>query len=108
MESREYKATDPLDLHENRDVLVGKSLVTKLRKLTDEEVLFGHVELFGSEMNVTFIRVEGGHGEQQAPVYDPHCRWDALVEAEPEGVFSTVEVPGFEGQYVFFVSPQME
>lgn len=94
-------------MNEARDIEVGGTLVRGLRELEGEATLLGHVDLFGHSANVFFLRVcEGECG--QAPVSDSHDRWAALTEAEPEGVFCTVEVPGHEGEWVYFVSPQME
>ena len=97
-----------LDPHVERDVVIGdETRVFDLRKLEDEETLLGRVHFCGGNAHVLFLRVEGGDEGVllQRPVRDPHGRWDAFTEAEPEGAFQTVEVPGFEGDYVFMVTP---
>lgn len=80
---------------------LGDQSVRNLRKLENEDVLLGQMNLFGRRVHVIFLRV----GEETGmPTNDPYNRWQALVESEAEGEFETIDVPGFEGQYVFFTN----
>jgi len=96
------------DPHEERSAYVGGDHVERLRKLDGEEVLSGVVYLFGRCCRAWFIRVHLGAGAELAPVCDPHDRFDVALRAEPEGPLRPIRVPGFEGEYVFFVSPGVE
>lgn len=89
---------DPIKLEENTNV--NGTLVRNLHKIEGEEVLFGTIDALGVGFYAYFIRVEERDDEQVA-VNDPYHRLDDLYALDPDaGVRPTIEVPGFEGEYV--------
>jgi hypothetical protein len=69
----------------------------------EEDTLKGTVIIFGVHHHVTLVRVHYPDGVQTG-TRDPHNRLeDILAGAEHAG--QTVEVPGFEGEWVVGVDP---
>jgi hypothetical protein len=75
-----------------------------LNKCDDEEVLHGCMYFMGILCHVYFIKVEDVNGVQTA-VNDPHCRLEDIYSLDSDGAYKTVNVLGFEGEYVLVVHP---
>jgi hypothetical protein len=82
--------------------------IRNVRKLGGEEGLKGILELCGVPHHAHFIRVrEDEQTQLQEPVEDPCDRFGDLQRAH-EGQYRTVQVPGFDGEYVVHVVPFAE
>jgi hypothetical protein len=92
---------------EERTLALGHVTIFWLRKLPDEEVLHGCVNLLGRLHHVHCIRVtEDPETREQAAVHDPEGRLDDAYVSDPDGgPFTPVAVPGFEGEYVTVILP---
>lgn len=84
--------------------LVGGYRIDNLRKLEDENVLFGRCYLGGLYHHITLIEVHHPDGVQE-PVNDPEERYIKTVGQFNDEAMATVKVPGFEGEYVLFIYP---
>jgi hypothetical protein len=79
--------------------------IENLKKVDGEESLLGQTHVFGVLFHVWFIRVKEDD-EVQVGYDDPHNRLDDIYGLDEDGgSFNTVEVPGFEGDYVMVVYP---
>jgi len=79
-------------------------LLEKLAWLQGEDVLFGCVTLFGVKHHVTIVRVMQDEMGYQVGTRDPEERLDDVLKgADCSGY--TVELPGFEGEWVLGVDP---
>ena len=79
--------------------------ITGLRQLDGEDTLLGTVYLFGVAHHAQFIRVkEDEETGEQVPTNDPEGRWEDVCWLY-EQAYQTVEVPGFEGDYVLVIHP---
>jgi hypothetical protein len=90
-------------------ISVNGTPVDDLRQLEEESVLKGTMIFCGAFCHVFFIRVhdfEEGSGVFQKAVRDPLYRLEDVCRLD-EGIsaFSTVTVPGFEGEYVVYLHP---
>jgi len=95
----------PMPLHpeDERTVIVYGTKVKGLaRNEGDGECLFGTTDIFGTRCYIHFIRVQRDEENVQQPVDDPNGRFTDLLKIDGEITFQEVEVPGFEGNYVFF------
>ncbi len=76
-----------------------------------EDLLLGRLELFGGTHHVQFLKVqevsaeEAGGKTEQMPTLDPHGHYEDLQSLHPACRYSTVKLPGFEGEYVMLVHP---
>lgn len=68
-----------------------------------EDTLKGTVILFGAYHHVTFVRVTTDDGVQVG-TRDPYARLDDILTGA-EGAGTTVEIPGFEGEWVVGLDP---
>jgi hypothetical protein len=76
-----------------------------IRPVDGEATLLGHAYVLGVLHHAWLLRVVEADGLQVA-VEDPHDRLDDLHHlAGDGGPFSTVEVPGFPGQYALVIVP---
>jgi hypothetical protein len=76
-----------------------------IREIEDEAALLGHVYFLGVLHHAWFVRVEDRDGEQVA-FNDPYNRLDDFHRLDADqGPLQTVEVPGFDGEYVLVVYP---
>lgn len=90
---------------EERSVPIGEMNIQWLKKLEDEDVLSGVTFVFGVMHHIQFIRVHDVDGVQTGTL-DPYSRLDDMYQLyEGGGAFKTVEVPGFEGEYVCCIFP---
>lgn len=69
-----------------------------------EDVLKGTVVIFGTCHHVTLVRVRNDDGCVQVGTRDPYERLEDVL-AGADGCGQTVEVPGFEGEWVVGVDP---
>ena len=68
---------------------------------------------FGGTHHVQFLKVHEApkpeaspaEGSVQQPTLDPHGHYEDLQKLYPANRYSTVRVPGFEGEYVMLVHP---
>lgn len=76
-----------------------------IRKIDDEAALLGLVYVLGVLHHAWFVQVEDRGGAQVA-VNDPYNRLDDFYRLDVDaGPFQTVEVPGFDGEYVLVMYP---
>jgi len=76
----------------------------KLTWLEGEDVLLGCIILLNVRHHVTLVRVHTVDGMQE-PTRDPHGRLEDILAGDYDGVPETVELPGFEGEWVLGVDP---
>lgn len=110
----DLQINQPLRLHswEPRAIRYGGLIIEGLRCLGGpdddpedaEQCLLGHAEILGIDAYVYFIRVIDDPVDGQTPIGDPHGRFEVLRVADT-CAYGTCKVPGFEGEYVFFIHP---
>lgn len=77
-----------------------------LRWLNEEDCLLGTVFIFGVPHHVTFVRVHFNVDDVLEATNDPHKRLDDILsDSDYDGTPQTVELPGFEGEWVIGVDP---
>ena len=81
------------------------SYIEGIRQIEGEAALLGSVYILGVLHHAWFVRVEDRDGEQ-VTVDDPYGRLEDFYRLDADaGPFQTVEVPGFEGEYVLVIYP---
>jgi hypothetical protein len=78
--------------------------VRDLEAHDQENCLSGSITLWGVNFHVTGVQVETV-GDMQKAVNDPHKRLDDIYAMDPEGIFQTVRLDDFEGEWVVGISP---
>lgn len=90
-------------------------VTVKIENLHDgsfgEDLLLGRLELFGGTHHVQFLKVhevdssEATGLSMQQPTLDPHGHYEDLQALYSASRYSTVRLPGYEGEYVMLVHP---
>lgn len=79
--------------------------IESIRRIDGEAALLGHAYILGVLHHAWFVHVEDRDGEQ-IPVDDPYCRLEDFYRLDADaGPLRTVEVSGFEGDYVVVIYP---
>ncbi len=90
-------------------ITIDGTTIELFTKLDEEDVFKGMTTFCGVPCHVYFIRVHNvehpGYIEQEA-VGDPYGRFGDLRNLDPEmPAFGTVEIPGYDGEYVLCLFP---
>lgn len=70
-----------------------------------EDVLIGTLHVFGVGHFVTLVRVHRDVEGMLVGTNDPHNRLEDVLAGADEGSPQTIELPGFEGEWVLGVDP---
>jgi hypothetical protein len=85
--------------------LVASLDVVGLRRLEGEDVLLGTVALFGCLHHFQAVRVTRDAQGCQVALRDPHHRFADVALVNGDGALETVELPGFEGEWILCIYP---
>ena len=85
--------------------LVGSFRVEELRRLEGEDVLLGTVALFRTLHHFQAVKVARDAKGCQVGTRDPHHRFSDVAQVNGDGALETVELPGFDGEWVLCIYP---
>lgn len=75
----------------------------------NEHCLLGMAKIFGTYFHVTAVRVTTDREDCQVAVYDPSGRLDDIYEVDPYGgPYRSVQIPGFDGDWVLCLTPHKD
>lgn len=84
------------------------SEVVEIRDLmpSGNGILWGTMEILGTNMHVVCLRVKDEEGVQNADGdEEAESRFEDLCNLDPNGAFCTTKLDGYEGEWVVSVSP---
>lgn len=71
----------------------------------DRSCLLASVNIFGTDHHVMFIKVVDNNGVQEAASPEWETEYEAMHQMFDAPRFSTVVVPGYDGEYVVTMHP---
>lgn len=74
----------------------------------NEATMLSVIQLYGVRHHVTAIQVKCDVNDYQVAVNDPYDRLDDAYAGDSDGVFQTIEIPGFKGRWVLHITPYYE
>lgn len=80
-------------------------MLKKLAWLRGEDCLLGNILILRTMHFLTCVRVEYKDGEGYVGTRDPEGRLDDVLRMAHDGGPETVELPGFEGEWVICIDP---
>jgi hypothetical protein len=80
-------------------------LITCWEPTDNEATMLGTLRIYGVNHHVTAIQVTDDDEGYQTAVNDPYGRLDDAYAADADGIFQTVEIPGYPGEWVLHITP---
>ena len=87
------------------DVFKIPAELLKFGPMPDEDALLGICEIAGQSFHVQALRVRMNGESCLEPTKDPYNRFDDMHGLDDSGCFTTVEIPGHEGQWLIVIHP---